>query len=208
MGRELAIKIATLRRTLGENQTEFGERFGVSQGSVSRWEKGSIPDAPILAQLADLAKEDVRSFLGGAPQDTSYVNLGERLMVKGSVAAGVWREAYEWPEDEWFSYTGGTHVSAPVDRRFGLRVDGESMNEIYPPGTILDCLSIWESEMPEPGRNVVVVRERVDGSIEATVKQFYVDAAGKPWLLPKSTNPAFQTPIALDEPHRTSRKPA
>jgi transcriptional regulator with XRE-family HTH domain len=122
MGRELAIKIATLRRTLGENQTEFGERFGVSQGSVSRWEKGSIPDAPILAQLADLAKEDVRSFLGGAPQDTSFVNLGERLMVKGSVAAGVWREAYEWPEDEWFSYTGGTHVTAPADRRFGLRV--------------------------------------------------------------------------------------
>lgn len=200
MGRQLATKIATLRRTLGQNQAEFGERFGVSQGSVSRWEKGSIPDPTIIAQLADLAREDVRSFLGGAPQDSSFVNLGQRLMVKGSVAAGVWREAYEWPEDEWFSYTGGSHVSAPAERRFGLRVEGESMNEIYPPGTVLDCVSIWDMEMPASGRNVVVVRERLDGAVEATVKQFYLDPTGKAWLLPKSTNPAFQTPIALDEP--------
>jgi transcriptional regulator with XRE-family HTH domain len=200
MGRELATKIAALRRSLGDNQSEFGERFGVSQGSVSRWEKGSIPDPTILAKLADLASEDIRSFLGGAPQDSSFVNLGQRLMVKGSVAAGVWREAYEWPEDEWFSYIGGSHVSVPADRRFGLRVDGESMNEIYPPGTILDCVSIYEMELPASGRNVVVVRERHDGALEATVKQFYLDPAGKAWLLPKSTNPAFQTPIALDEP--------
>lgn len=200
MGATLATKITILRRSLGESQATFGDRFGVTQGSVSRWENGAMPDPSAIAVLAELAGEDVKAFLGGAPSDTSFVNPGQRLMVKGSVAAGVWREAYEWPQDEWFSYTGGGHVSVDAGRRFGLRVDGESMNEIYPPGTILDCISIFESDMPDSGRNVVVVRERVDGALEATVKQFFVDPAGKAWLLPKSTNPAFQTPIALDEP--------
>jgi transcriptional regulator with XRE-family HTH domain len=200
MGQEIGRKIAIIRRSLGESQAAFADRFGVTQGSVSRWENGAIPDPSALARLAELAGEDIKTFLGGAPSDTSFVNLGQRLMVKGSVAAGVWREAFEWPQDDWFSYTGGTHVTVDAGRRFGLRVDGESMNEIYPPGTILDCISVFESDTPSSGRNVVVVRERIDGALEATVKQFFVDKDGKAWLLPKSTNPAFQTPIALDDP--------
>lgn len=33
-------KIKSLRKALGDNQAEFGERFGVEQATVSRWEKG------------------------------------------------------------------------------------------------------------------------------------------------------------------------
>lgn len=199
MGMALATKIRNLRLALKENQAEFAERFGVTQGSVSRWESGSMPEPAVIAQLAEMLGENVRDLLGG-PSDSSFVNLGQRLMVRGSVAAGVWREAFEWPQEEWFPYTGGAHVTVDPNRRFGLRVEGESMNEVYPPGTILDCVSIFDTDHPESGRNVVVLRRRADETLEATVKQYMVDEAGREWLVPRSRNPAFQAPIAVDQP--------
>lgn len=200
MGQEIAQKIRTLRRSLGESQAEFAERFAVTQGSVSRWESGSMPDPGAIAQLAELAGETVREFLGNATGDIAFVKLGQRLMVKGSVAAGVWREAYEWPQDEWTPYTGGLHVSIDPSRRFGLQVEGESMNMLYPHGTILDCVSIFDVDVPASGQRVIVIRKRIDDSLEATVKEFVVDESGRSWLVPRSTNPAFQAPIAVDQP--------
>jgi transcriptional regulator with XRE-family HTH domain len=199
MGQDLAQKIRTARRSLGESQAEFGERFGVTQGSVSRWESGAMPEPPVIAQLAELMGEDVRDLLGG-PSDASFVNPGQRLMVRGSVAAGVWREALEWPPEEWFPYTGGAHVNVDPKRRFGLRVEGESMNEVYPPGTILDCVSIFDADVPDSGKNVVVIRKRDDLTLEATVKKYIVDESGRQWLVPRSSHPAFQSAIAVDQP--------
>lgn len=199
MGQDLAKKISVLRRSLGDSQAEFGERFGVTQGSVSRWENGSMPDPAAIAKLAELAGEDVRVFLGGESSDAAFVKLGQRFMVKGSVAAGAWVEAYEWPQGEWEPYTGGAHVTVDPTRRFGLRVEGDSMNMVYPHGTILDCVSIFNSDMPVSGQRVVVIRTRDDDKLEATVKEFVVDPAGRAWLVPRSSNPAFQAPIALDQ---------
>lgn len=199
VGEQLAKKIRLLRRSLGKSQQEFADMFGVTQGSVSRWENGAMPDPASIAQLAELADEDVRAFLGGNQSDAVFVNLGQRLMVKGAVAAGVWREAFEWPQDDWFPYTGGAHVTVDPSRRFGLRVEGESMNAVYPPGTVLDCVNVYDAADVESGRNVIVLRRRHDDTMEATVKQFLVDSSGRPWLVPKSHNPAFQQSIPLDE---------
>lgn len=200
MGQELSQRIRNLRLSLRENQAEFADRFGVTQGSVSRWENGSMPDPDAMVRIAELAGVDVRDLLGAAPSDASFVTLGQRLMVRGAVAAGVWREAFESPQEEWEPYTGGVHVKVDPSRRFGLRVEGESMNELYPPGTILDCVSIFDTDVPESGQRVVVIRERDDGKLEATVKQYLVDENGRQWLLPRSTNPSFQTPISIDQP--------
>lgn len=196
MSVEISKRIRALRLSLGKNQTQFGEMLGVSQGAVSRWESGSMPEAPLLAKLASLAGVELAEFIGA---DFSYVERERpRLLVKGEVAAGVWKEAVEWEEEQWFPYTGGSHVSVPTDRRFGLRVAGDSMNEIYPPGTILDCVSTIGSGMEvRSGQKVVVVRTRDDGQLEATVKQYLEDASGRKWLMPRSTNPAFQGPIEI-----------
>lgn len=155
-----------------------------------------MPDPPALTKLAELAETDVRSFLNA---DFSLISKARpRLMVKGAVAAGVWREAVEWDDSEWFPYTGGDHISAPLDRRFGLRVEGESMNQVYPHGTILDCVStIGGGREIRSGKRVVVVRTRLNGDLEATVKEYYQDPEGREWLLPRSDNPAFQTPVEI-----------
>lgn len=195
----LAHKILLLRRSFGKNQAEFGEIFGVTQASVSRWEKGSMPDSTSLAKLAEIAGEGVLEFLSPTVEGAKPAPAGNRFMVRGSVAAGVWREAYEWPIDDWEPYTGGAHVVADPKWRFGLRVDGDSMSLVYPHGTILDCVSIFDSQVPESGQRVVVIRKRTDDGLEATVKEYVIDADGRHWLVPRSHNPAFQRPIALDE---------
>jgi len=48
-------EIESIRRLLGETQTEFGQRFGVSLATVARWEQGaSEPRGPVLIELLKL----------------------------------------------------------------------------------------------------------------------------------------------------------
>lgn len=43
--------LRALRKQLGESQTEFGARFGVSQGEISRWERLGINVAPGMSWI-------------------------------------------------------------------------------------------------------------------------------------------------------------
>jgi SOS-response transcriptional repressor LexA len=71
------------------------------------------------------------------------------------------------------------------------------MNEIYPPGTIVECVSVFGRVEPAPGRRVVVLRTNEHNETEATVKEL-VEQDGELWLVPKSSNPAHQ-PIRLGQ---------
>lgn len=192
----VAKKIVALRRSKGQTQTEFAKLFGVSQGSVSRWEKGSTPESEHLAVLAAFANVSIQEFLG-LPQIEGVMPMGESVEVKGSVAAGIWQEAWEWSEEDRYSFTGSpsaTKVRAP--HRFGLLVEGESMNLRYPAGTLLDCVSVFAlDDEPVSGQRVIVERHRHDGKVEATVKQLVSGDDGKKWLVAESSRPEFQAPI-------------
>lgn len=152
-----------------------------------------MPEPPELAQLAKMANQSLEEFIGA---DFEASNPQPTLMVKGDVQAGVWRSAWEWDEEDWQPYTGGAHIDAPLDRRFGLIVRGESMNEVYPPGTILDCVHTIGSgiEDIQDRQRVIVIRKRFDDGLEATVKEFRREGS-RAWLVPRSTSPAFQAPI-------------
>lgn len=194
---DLSSRIHATRRKLGMNQAEFGNALGVNQATVSRWEKGSHPDGMTLARIAKLAGMNVEAFTFA---DFEAGRGGPQLFVKGEVAAGVWREAWEFDRSDWIPYQGGSHIEAPATSRFGLRVVGESMNEVYPPGTILDCVSCLHAGIEEvqSGQRVIVVRRKVTGEVEATVKEYLVTTDGA-WLVPKSTNPAYQQPIPASD---------
>lgn len=126
----------------------------------------------------------------------------ERIVeVTGSVAAGVWQETTEWPQSERFEIVVGPSPF-PKARRFGLRVDGYSMDTIFAPGTLLDCLSIFDLGVePATGDLVIVERQRADGMRELTVKEYQRDEAGRSWLIPRSSKPEFQTPIEVGLPN-------
>jgi SOS-response transcriptional repressor LexA len=168
-----------------------------------RWASRSLPISSMKTARAAIPPRAERyaRFFRVAPEWLLYgkngtmaqpVELGPRLFVKGEVAAGLWKEAWEVPEDEWAMFTGRADVRAPLQKRFGLRVIGESMNEVYPPGTIIECVQYEQDEPIESGRRVVVLRTKLDGTVEATVKELVRSPEGIEWLVPRSTNPAYQ----------------
>jgi hypothetical protein len=110
-------------------------------------------------------------------------SLGPSLFVKGEVAAGLWKEAWEFDPDEWEVFTGRADVTAPIKDRFGLRLTGRSMDEIY--------VRYWGDETIPSGKRVVVQRTRLNGQLETTVKELIRTPEGAVWLRPRSTDPSF-----------------
>lgn len=131
---------------------------------------------------------------------TTGAQLGPQLQIQGAVAAGVWRERADYPEEEWEPFTGAAAVNAPAAQRFGLRVEGDSMDLLYPPGTILECVRYWGDEPIANGKRVIVCRRNADDTVETTVKEYMEDKDGVIWLVPRSSNPAFQAPFRCDDP--------
>lgn len=188
-------QLADLRKRKKLTQVDMAERMKVEQSTYQRWEKGKRE--PSFEQLFKLA--DILGVPPGSLLDAHIAApMGPRLYVKGEVAAGVWKSAVELPQDEWQTFTGRADVTADSDHRFGLRIVGDSMDLVYPPGTIVECVSIFGRAAVVPGKRVVVVRQNSDNEYEATVKEL-VEQDGELWLVPRSRNPAHR-PIKLDAP--------
>lgn len=188
-------ELAALRKKRGLSQARLAEMVGVEQPTIQRWEKGKRePDLENLKCLAEVLGVTPGSLLDG----TAAIEIGPRLWVKGEVAAGVWTTAFELPEDEWQTFTGRADVTANIKHRFGLKVMGDSMDLLYPHGTIVECVSVFGKAEPAPGKRVVIVRTDENGRYEATVKEL-VEQDGKLWAVPRSSNPAH-SPINLSEP--------
>lgn len=188
--------LAELRRRKGYTQAQLGELMGVEQPTINRWEKGRRePDT--LAQVIELARH-----LGVDPgvllDPHAAAPIGPTLFVKGAVAAGVWLDAFELPQEEWETFSGRADITADLDHRFGLRVIGDSMDMVYPPGTIVECVSVFGRAEAAPGKRVVVVRRNDNMEYEATVKKL-VEQNGELWAVPESYNPAHR-PFKLDDP--------
>jgi len=157
--------------------------------------------APIFAQRGVPASETMK--LAGLTGDLTgnseaMVVADEWVEVSGSVAAGVWREQSSWPEGERYDVRFGPPPFAGAER-FGLRMEGLSMNRTIPPGSDLECLRvIFSSVEPQPGDLVVV--ERVNHDLtEMTCKR--LDKDGDDWVLRcESTEPEYQEIIRIGQP--------
>jgi len=126
----------------------------------------------------------------------------DTIKVVGAVEAGAYREAVVWHEDEWRSSPVRKDRNYPHLHQFGLEVRGNSMNEIYPPGTTLVCAKLHDLERnPKVGEKVIAYRRNTEG-VEATVKELRQAEDGTYWLWPRSTDPNHQSPLPLsyDDP--------
>lgn len=117
--------------------------------------------------------------------------LGPLLHIKGEVQAGHFKPTLHKDEVDWLAFAGSPDVEAPLRDRYGLRVLGDSMDLLYPEGTILECVRYWGREPIPNGKRVIVQRWRDDNEFETTVKE-YVERDGVGWLVPRSNNPAYQ----------------
>jgi len=150
------------------------------------------PADRLLAQLSD------RSVLP-LNLDPTPRRMGS-IRVVGEVAAGVFKDTvlYE-PADQY-------EMDIPTDPRYGrfkkegLAVNGPSMNRLYPEGSIVVVVSVFDLAQsadgwePKTGMRVVVQRINEVGLMEATVKELQIDADGQMWLWPRSDHPQFQQP--------------
>lgn len=187
-------QLQALRKQRGLSQAKLAEMVGVEQPTIQRWESGKrVPDLESLQTLADVLGVSPGSLLDG----DAVLSIGPKLFIKGEVAAGVWRAAAQWPETDWQSFTGRSDVHAEVKHRFGLRVVGDSMDLLYPPGSIIECVSTFGHAEALPGRRVVILRTNDQHEHEATVKEL-VEQDGELWAVPRSTNPAHR-PFKLGE---------
>lgn len=139
-------------------------------------------------------------LLYGSGTGDKIQSLGPQLFVVGEVAAGIFKAAWEKDREEWTAFTGRHDLLVPISERFGLTVSGDSMDMLYPPGTVLECVRHhgMSAELPS-GKRVIVERTRQDGQVEATVKELYRDADGVEWLVPRSHNPAHRA-FRADQP--------
>ena len=191
-----AKSIRKFRKARSLSQSKLAELMEVEQPTIQRWESGKRqPSAEKIVELARvLGVKASELFSEGEP-----AALGPSIFLKGEVSAGRWVETYELPEDGWKAFTGRPDITANMEYRFGLRVVGDVASEIYPSGTILECISTETSIKISNGKRVIVVRTRNDGRCETTVKEYFVDEGGTTWLLSKSSNPALHSNIRMDK---------
>ncbi|UAB76992.1 S24 family peptidase [Erythrobacter sp. SCSIO 43205] len=150
-----------------------------------------------LTGLASALERDHSDFLLGSPS----APVGAiRISVVGKVEAGAWRESEEWPEEDRYEIEVMPSPFASSER-FGLRVEGYSMDKLFLPGTILDCFKLYGADglTPEPG-DVVIVQRRRGALIETTCKRLERLADGAFQLRAESTRPEFAEPIPIGAP--------
>lgn len=205
----LAAKIRMLRKARRLTQAEFADALDMetTQATISRWETGSVPEGLAIAALAKYAGVSVEDFLGGESLEQSSASQSSppihKIRVIGAVSAGIWRERVHWLEDEVYEMEVGPPPYPGIER-FGLVVEGFSMDKLFPPGTELDCLRIpfnGSGLAPKPGDLVIVERRKGD-LCETTCKRLAIDDAGDYVLLAESTKPEFQEPIHIGRPDK------
>lgn len=183
----------TRERAGYETAKDAAEAMGVPVSTYTQHENGDrgLP-ASRAERYARFFRVAPEWLIYGTTNVDKVTSLGPTLYVIGEVQAGVFKTAWQRDRDDWESFTGRPDLITPIQERFGLRVVGDSMNLLYPEGTILECCYYRGHDVIPSGKRVIVQRTRRDGAIEATVKELQRDEAGDEWLVPRSSNPAHR----------------
>lgn len=190
-------RLKAARKNAGfESAADAARAFGWTESAYRHHENGTRDFGADAARKYGRAFKVLPGWLLGLDNvsqspPTSPV-LEDRLIVNGSVEAGAWRASEHWDDERTFVIE-GMPSPIPGDKRFGVVVVGNSMNEFYEEGTVLDCVSVFSDRKtkPETGDHVIVENVRPDGLRELTVKE-YREENGRYWLVPRSTNPSFK----------------
>lgn len=192
-------RIREIREPTGINVTQLAKMIGTSQPQMKRLEDGDREITPTwMFKIARALKCDPAALMPTDPLGDRTLPV-RRIGVLGAVKAGLFRPALEWPPEDRYYYDATVDPAYRAVPVFGLRVDGPSMDEVFPDGSEVECVKLFdlgEDFELESGTYVVVMRHDPDGSDrwEATIKEYVVDQSGVQWLWPRSSAPEFQSP--------------
>ncbi|MES2782990.1 MAG: S24 family peptidase [Pseudomonadota bacterium] len=156
------------------------------------------PSFDAVAGLAAAMDMDVNEFiLTPTPRGGPVY-----IKVVGAVEAGAWREQSQWPDDQQYEVR-ALQSDFPELDRFGLVVMGYSMDKLFAPGVVLDCLKLpfsGESPItPTPGQ-IVIAQHNRGGLCEMTCKRLGRETDGQWYLMPESTKAEHQEKIPIGAP--------
>lgn len=181
-------KIAEARRAKGWSQQQLAERLDTTQQQIARYETGQRdPKADVILKISSVLNVTV-SYLLGVDSDSGYIEAiparSYSLPIVGRIAAGAAREAIE-QAGETRQTTEETYVAHP--NGFWLVVSGNSMNKLFPEGTLVLI------DPDEEVRNGDVAALFVNGD-DATIKRVYFDGRSVT-LVPESYDPEYRERI-------------
>ena len=163
----------------GWTQAELALQLGVTQPTVSRWLKGSEPSASQQERIKQLLNANGLSESAGGQRSVirvpivSWVSAGEMDGTEPITSDQI---------DEWVSVAG-----LPDGDWMALRVKGDSMDKIAPPGSIL---VVNRNDKTLVSKKFYVFS--INGDRDATFKRFL---ANPKRLQPYSTNSDHETMI-------------
>lgn len=170
---------------------------------------GNMPKSDKLIKLAKSLGVPIEIFLEAIEKDiprrsesrevTLIPGLITTVYIRGEVQAGRWRTALEWPRQDWIP------LAIPVPEKYknfpwyALYVRGDSMNLVFPEGTVVIIVNFSDlGKKPENGDCVVAIRrDSLTDTFEATVKVVQIRKDRRVFLWPRSDNPEFTKPIIL-----------
>ena len=166
---------------------------GVKPNSIYNFTNGHSMsmDDETYEKLAAAIDVTAATLMGGSDYSPA---VGQAIVI-GRVQAGNWQKAVTFIDEADTSivpcvlppHIASKGTRAPV---FGLSVKGDSMDKVFPEGSVLICLPLYEmSGKIKDGDYVVVHRIDPDGLYEATCKQYRL-VDGEMWLAPRSNNPS------------------
>lgn len=202
----LVKKIEEILKREGLSERKACLNAGVSIDFIRNMRRnGNTPKTGNLIKLAQSLNIDVNIFLNALGQNvvtkttaSNFVKL-KTVYIRGQVQAGQWTQAIEWPKEEWIP------VTIPEDPKYknfpmcALAVKGDSMNRLYPDGSIVVAVNFCDlGRNPENGECVVTIRrDPLTDCFEATLKIVQIHEDGSVLLWPKSNNPDFTRPLKL-----------
>lgn len=204
-------RLRELREKAGLKQNKLAELADTSPPQIQRLEKGertlTVEWAERLAPILKVHPASLifdTSELVGLEQTGTYEAVAvdidfEPVPVVGQVEAGSYRTSERWDEQDFY------YMGLPVDKRypqikrFCLEVRGNSMDLIYPPGTLVICVDMIQiNGEPKDGDIYVVDYTNIYGEIESTLKELSIQSNGKYILIPRSSDPAHKQPIEIN----------
>lgn len=203
-------RIEEIRESHKLSMKKLADAASTTASQISKLEKGERGlDVHWMNRISRAFRElginisPIDLIVGDITPDTVQPSSRD-IPVIGQVEGGAFREATQWAEDLQYHVASTIQNDHHAAKCFGLEVIGESMNKVYPAGTVVivmpltDYLSI--PRKLESGDKVVVYRHRA-GLIEATIKEFVQKPDSKAELWPRSTHPEYQSPINIHWPN-------
>lgn len=188
---------------------------GKSQSGLAR-HLGLGDPSPINKVLASKRKLQLTELIAAAeylqePLPTDQPNLtvssapskeSRGIPIRSEVAAGLWLEVGALSEEPLGFAQGIEPIKGfPLQATYALRVRGNSVNKIAPPGALLVCVDLGLSGIEvKDGDLVIVQRTRSQGAeLEVTAKRVRRVTGGVE-LIPESTDPRWKPISYLEDP--------